>query len=185
MAKTCIPVLNLGLGLTPLPRLTTDQAIALVAVILRDVATRPRAPGRHQKMPLKGRFISYAHGKGFRGSDRSERIFASVRLLKHAGLTERKACCAIAKILGSHLGSSKRGRPQKSPREPNLIVKAEVVRSIYNSTEERILKTTSAQFARGLVEKWFSYAIEIKEWEAGLGPRLPSAWRPSGFLVQG
>lgn len=184
MARPCIPCFTLGLGQTPLPALGQDEAIELVRITLRDVATRPSCRGYHQEYPLQSPHICYTGGDDLlRGSDLSERVCASVKLLKHAKLTERRSCLEVADILGAKLGSSRRGRPRRCKRERDLLDNAETVRSLYRKFESRICAKRGVGWANAIVEKWFLYALGILGTETGQGPLLPKHWQPSGFFV--
>jgi hypothetical protein len=123
-----------GPGKLAAPGPLTDEAVtAFVCFVLSDEAKRPSVRGRRQKLPLQGRHVSYGV-KAYprRGSDRTERIYVSVRALQEAGFDNYQACCDVAERLESKLGTSRRGRPRRTPRSREFADKVETVRSIYN-----------------------------------------------------
>lgn len=185
LAPMRIPFFNLDEGNTPVPRLKRHQAEKLVRIILANEAIRPRRRTHHEKLPMQSQFIHYSGDRGlYRGSDVPERKFASIELLMGAGPTEQEACHVVAKLLGPKIGSSRRGRPRKTTRNPTLHDRAQIVRSSYNAFKWRVLKMTSRQFAKGLVKKWYQYAHAIALWRTGK-IAFPSCWQASSVLVPG
>ena len=118
--------------------------------------------------------------KYLRGSNRVERVYAAVKLLMRARLSQAKACKVVAKILGPRLGDTKRGRPPKSGRR-RMGQEHETVRAIYNSFDKRNPtppSQTSAEFVDARTECWFLVASGILAWRRGRAEILPDCWRP-------
>lgn len=112
-----LPFFLLGCGLTPVPELSVADARELARIILEDKAVKNDKPKGSALPAYSGKHISYTGlVKRFRGSDKAERVYASVRIFMRARLFQSDACREVAKILGSTLGNSKRGRPAKNPR---------------------------------------------------------------------
>lgn len=176
-----IPCFWLGCGKTPVPQLPVNAAKILVQYILRDVATS-QGHGR----PAVGRHIKYQRLPGWcRGSDRTERIYACVRILMRAGLSQPHGCRYVASLLGSTLGSSKRGRP-RSHADRRASETWQTVRSLFNSFARRnpFSSEDSAEFRDATSEKWFQYGLALWAWESGNGNGLlcPPGWEPSAVM---
>jgi hypothetical protein len=193
------PTFLLGCGLTPVRELNLKRARELAEVILDDHATKiDSRKSEHRGLPFKearylGKHIAYAKlGSHLRGSDRAERIYATVKIFMRASLLQAEACKAVATILGAKLGNSKRGRPVKS-RHPKQ--KHEIVRAIYNGYERRNPfppSQDSADFIDSRAEFWFVYAVAVHAWRNGPWPpprtesacrealpgTLPQEWKP-------
>jgi hypothetical protein len=188
------PSFILGIGKTPVPQLSVEQCKIIVAYILRDEAIslgreRQRTihpNGREEVLSVRavGTNIRY-HGmlpKWCRGSDRVERIYASVRLLMRAGLSQVEACRRVAASLHRRLGTSKRGRPRhhaeggRDYRQP-----WHSVRSLFNSFSRRnpFANENSADFVDAITEKWFQYGLALAYWEqTGEFLVAPNGWVP-------
>jgi len=177
-----LPVFMLGCELTPVPELGIDEARELVRIILEDTAIRnEKQKWSKRGTSYVGKHIVYPHlPKRFRGSDKSERVYASVRIFMRVRLPESDACREVAKILGSKLGSSKRGRPAKNLHHARK--RHEIVRSMYNSFARRNPwppSQESATFTDSRAEFWFQYAAIIREWKKGRLVICPPGWKPS------
>jgi len=119
-----------------LARLTGDAATAFVCFVLSDEAQRPSTRGRRQKLPLKGRYVSYGvKVSGRRGHDRAERVYVSVTALEKAGSGNYEACCYVAARLESRPAGSRPGRSRPKPQE--FADKVEGVRTTYNKFKLR------------------------------------------------
>ena len=158
----------LGEGRTPLPALNRERASGIVKVILYDVAERASPSPRHghPEKGICGEFIYYfgkCHWR--RGSDLSERIYATVEILRHANLTMKEACAEVADILGGRIGRSKRGRPRRSPRpEPyEMERRIEIVRGTYNQFKQRHPFKAKRRIGDPITEKWFRHAAWIAQ----------------------
>jgi hypothetical protein len=164
-----IPMFILGQGHTQLPPLTVEQAKAIAQIILCDEAKRTRtAPrGSRPKSPIAGMFVSYS-GKcrWQRGSDRVERIYAAVELLKHSGLTNKQAASEVAELLGTRIGNSKRGRPARGAVIHDLVRRAQIVRSLSNRFKQRHPWKEALPEHDPVAEKWFGYAVQLAAWSA-------------------
>lgn len=115
-----------------------EGAMSFVGFVLSDEARRVSVRGRRQKLPMKGRDISYGlRVERRRGSDRSERIYVAIMALQNSGLTNYQACCEVANCWESKLGTSCRGRPKTTTREREFADKVETIRSSYNRFKER------------------------------------------------
>lgn len=165
--KLRIPVFRLGEGQTSLPSFDREQARALAYVILMDEAKRPTPSprGGHPKEPMKGEFVSYA-GKctWHRSSDRVERIYAAVELLKHAGASEKEACLEVAEQLGPRIGNSNRGRPPKGLVPQDILRGAEIVRKLSYNFRARHPWKEKLPDHDPIVEKWYAHALGIARW---------------------
>ncbi len=163
----CIPVFILGQGYTSLPSLTVEQAVALAQIILCDEARRSGSVvrGGHPKTPIAGMFVSYSGTSSWRrGTDRVERIYAAVELLKHSGMTDKEATSEVAELLGTRIGNSKRGRPPKDGVPRDLVRSSQIVRSLCNRFKERHPWKDALQKYDPIVEKWFGYAVWLGSW---------------------
>lgn len=179
-----LPLYHLGCGLTPVGELTVAEATELARIILEDEAVRVCKPknSRDGEALYVGQHISYVKlPKYLRGSDRTERVYAAVKLFMRALLLQTTACKEVAKILGPKLGNSRRGRPVKDSRcRPQR--KDEIVRSIYNSFEKRNPwppPEESAAFVDSRAEFWFGYAMTIRATRKGSRESSPSGWKPA------
>lgn len=118
--------------------LTPDATPAFICFVFSDEARRAPVRARRQRLPLRGRHISYGvKPLKLRGSDRTERVYVAVTALQRAGLGNYQACCEVAAALEFKLGESRRGRPRGSLRPREFADKVETVRSIYNSFKLR------------------------------------------------
>ncbi len=100
-----------------------------------NIATRPKAPDKHQKLPMRGRHVSRGGLlKHLRGSDLSERVYVGVRVLELKGYTNKVACLEVAKALDWkwRLAKSKRGRPSAGKTPNDSLAQAQIVRSLAN-----------------------------------------------------
>jgi hypothetical protein len=157
----------LGQGQTSLPQITVAQAKALAEITLCDEPRRSNssARGGHPKSPIAGQFVSYSGECSWRrGSDRVERIYAAVELLKHSGLTDKEAASEIAEILGTRIGNSKRGRPARATVPQDLVRRAAIVRSLYNHFKKRHPWKEALPEHDPIVEKWFAGAVQLAAW---------------------
>ena len=104
-----------------------------------NVATRPRSPDRHQKLPMRGRHVSRGAHKTLRASDLSERVYVCVRLLELKGFTNKLACLEVARVLDWKwkLQKTKRGRPRLQKTAPDFWNKSQIVRSLANKYRRR------------------------------------------------
>jgi hypothetical protein len=162
-----IPVFILGQGHTSLPLLNPNQGKALAQIILCDEARRttktPR--GGHPNSPIAGMFVSYSGECSWRrGSDRVERIYAAVELLKNSGLTDKEAVLQVADLLGTGVGNSKRGRPSRQDVPDDLVRRGQIVRSLCNSFKKRHPWKEALPKHDPVVERWFMYAVQLAAW---------------------
>jgi hypothetical protein len=132
-----------------------------------NIATRPRAVGGHQDLPMQGNFCAYGlRTSGIRTSDLTRRIYACVRVLELAGETNWEACrrVAAARYLEYRLGNTKRGRRRKPSAPADFLNKVSTVRAIYNSAKAR------HRWKGGLPERdleleyWWGSFLHFKEW---------------------
>ncbi len=176
-----LPFFLFGCGLTPVPELSDADARELARIILEDVAVKNDTPKGRTVPAYSGKHISYTRlGKRFRGSDKAERVYASVKIFMRARLLQCDACREVAKILGFRLGNSKRGRPAKNPRHRKQ--KHEIVRSMYNSFARRNPwppPENSATFVDSRAEFWYHYATTIRAWRNGSLVICPREWKPA------
>jgi len=180
MDEPRIPMFWLGEGQTPLPHLTREQAIACVEIILGEEAWRAGGHGHHTEAVMEGGHVSYGTGPPgwLRGSDLTERIYACVGLLIHAGFGVREACREIADKLTLRLGASRRGRPRKTTEKPDLYDLAETVRSLYYKFKAR--RPWKQKESDAIVEKWFSHALGIEQEKARQAVRAAFERLPVG-----
>lgn len=177
-----IPGFLLGREKTLVPRLSFKDAEELIQILFDETV-------RRQGGVYRGKHIAYISlPKHLRGSDRSERLYAAVKLLMYAGLTEAQACRTIAEKLGPRLGNSKRGRPVEKPSRHRRS-KAETVRALFHSFESRNPwrpSEDSANFVDVCVEKWFSYAWYIGASRRGMyAPwNSPPGWKATWAMVR-
>jgi len=176
-----LPFFLLGCGLTPVPELSAADARQLARIILEDEAVKNDRPKGSTLPAYAGKYITYTSlGKRLRGSDKVERMYASVRIFMRAQLFESDACREVAKILGSRLGNSKRGRPAKNPHHRKK--KHEIVRSMYNSFARHNPwppSENSATFVDSRAEFWYQYATIIRDWRNGILAICPPEWKPA------
>lgn len=169
----------LGCGLTPVPELRAEDARELAGIILEDEAVKQDRPKGSALPRYIGKHIAYTGlGKWLRGSDKAERVYASVKLLMRARLLESTACREVAKILGHKLGNSKRGRPANGGHRRRQ--RHEVVRSMYNSFARRNPwppSEDSASFEDSRAEFWYQYAVIIRESRKGRLTTSPPGWK--------
>ncbi len=133
-----------------------DEAREAVRWILSTVAWRPPAPGRRQKAIMHGEHVAYfGNAPWMRGSDMSERIYASLRILNRAGLT--KAFHEVAELLPKK--KSWRGRPRKTTRKPDFLDHVASVRAMYNDFEGRCpwKDSNSDYFVNKWLFAWFCH----------------------------
>ena len=122
----------------PFAPLTAELLPVFTEFMASDEATRSAATGHRQKLPLRGTYITYQPtGHGFRASDRSQRIYVSVRAYEELGETNHEACRAVAVLWEQRLGSSRRGRPRATPRSRDFLDAVQTVRSLYNHVLSR------------------------------------------------
>ncbi len=116
----------------PFPPLTTELLPVFAEFMASDEATRPPAGGSRQKLPLRGDYVCYQPAHGFRASDKTQRIYVSVRAYEELGETNQEACRAVAVLWEQRIGSSRRGRPRTTPRARDFLDTVQTVRSLYN-----------------------------------------------------
>ncbi len=180
--EPAVPFFWLGEGKTPVPQLAVEEAKTLVRHILRDEAT---SQGRGK--PAVGTHVLYqGRQQRWRGSDRVERIYASVRILMRTGQSQAQACRYIADVPGFKLGTSKRGRP--SSRADNRHCEPwQTIRSLFNNFSRRnpFRNEDSAEFVDAITEKWFHYGLVLCRLQFGeTSGWIPEGWAPSAMLFR-
>lgn len=91
--------------------------------------TEESTASKHQEAPLLAEHISRKIlPKYLRGSDLSERVYASAQVLERAGYTQKEAIPIIADRVQTHLGKSKRGRPGANAAKRDFFSKMQTVR---------------------------------------------------------
>ncbi len=106
--------------------------------ILSDVADR--VASKHQKAPLFGESMArWAVPKYLRGSDLSERLYASFQVLKRAGYGHRDALLMVTDSAKKFLRKSRRGRPRLKETGDDYISTIQSVRSRVNAFARRKL----------------------------------------------
>jgi hypothetical protein len=179
-----IPMFILGQGHTPLLLVTVEQAIATAQIILCDEARRTGSAvrGTHPKSLIEGSFVSYSGKCSWRRrSDRVERIYAAVELLKHSGLTDKQATSEIAELLGTRVGNSKRGRPARGRVLRDLVWRAQIIRSLCNSFKRHHPWKEGLPEHDPVVEKWFMYALQFAAWSHAISGTYPDSLRQPRF----
>lgn len=178
---SALPFFMLGCGLTLVPELSSEDARELAGIILEDKAVKKHRAKRSALPRYVGKHIAYTGlGKWLRGSDKVDRVYASVKLFMRARLLESDACREVAKILRPRLGKSKRGRPAKKRHRRRQ--RHEIVRSICNSFARRNQwppSEDSASFVDSRAEFWYQYAVIIREWRKGRLITSPPDWKPA------
>jgi hypothetical protein len=108
--------------------------------ILSEVGTR--VASKHQKTPLLTKHMArQTVPKYLRGSDRSERLYASFQVLLRAGYARKGALAMVAERAKDFLGKSRRGRPRRGDTERDFISTMESVRSMVNAFARRTRDT--------------------------------------------
>lgn len=130
-----------------------------------NVATRIPAVGGHQKVQMHGNFCTYGlRTPSIRGSDLTRRIYACIRVLEFAGVTNWQACKQVAGYLGDRLGKTKRGRRPKTSAPPDLFNKAYTVRNSYHLAK-KCHRWKEKLPERDLeLENWWGLFLHFKEW---------------------
>jgi hypothetical protein len=160
--------LDLQKVLPPRP-LNRKECIAFVAFMASDEATRQGTRGHRQKLPMRGRHVTWSGKSYLRGSDRSERIYVSVRALEYAGESNQQACRVVAPWWALELGKSQRGRPKRHQRTPDLLDTVETVRSVYNSFKARAIPGKKRLPNRDFVYvQWYFRFRFFQQWFGGL-----------------
>lgn len=127
--------------------LSREDAEDFVRWVLSEVATRP--PSKHQKAPLVAKHISrQILPKYLRGSDLSERVYASAKTLERAGYAQKEALPIVADHAKKFLGTSKRGRRNANATERDLMSTVQSVRSMVNAFAKR------KQYTERAVDWW-------------------------------
>jgi hypothetical protein len=122
----------------PFPSLTIALLPVFAEYMACDEATRSAATGSRQELPLRGTFITYQpSGHGFRASDRTQRIYVSVRAYEELGETNHEACRAVAALWEQRIGRSGRGRPRATTRPRDFLDTVQTVRSVYHHVRSR------------------------------------------------
>jgi len=145
--------------------------------VLSEVATR--SPSKHQKAPLVAKHISrQILPKYLRGSDLSERLYASAETLRRAGFAQKEALLIVAQSAQRYLGKSKRGRPSAKTAKRDFMSTVQSVRSMVNAFAkrrqhtERAVKWWVGRFVSGRREG----AIRGSEYDPDFGRRTHQAW---------
>jgi hypothetical protein len=104
--------------------------------ILSEVGTR--AASKHQKFPLlTDHMARQTVPKYLRGSDHSERLYASFQVLLRTGYAYKEALIVVAEGAKEFLGKSRRGRPRHGDAERDFFSTIESVRSMVNAFTRR------------------------------------------------
>lgn len=145
--------------------------------ILSEVATRTAS--KHQKAPLVAVHISRQPlPKYLRGSDLSERLYASTKILKRAGYTEKEALPIVAERAQKYLGTSNRGRRSSRELKRDLMSTLQTVRSMVNAFAKRKQHAVSA--VNWWVDKFEQErtigASHGSEYDPQFGQRMHEAW---------
>jgi len=123
--------------------LSKEDAADCVQWILSEVGTR--VGSKHQKAPFGAPHMARQTAPRYlRGSDLSERLYASFQVLKHAGYSHYEALIVVADRAKVFLGKSKRGRPRRGDGERDFISTMESVRSMVNDFARRTGDTERA-----------------------------------------
>jgi hypothetical protein len=137
-----------------------------------------RVASKHQKTPLLAKHMArQTVPKYLRGSDRSERLYASFQVLLGAGYAHKEALVVVAERAKQFLGKSKRGRPKCGDAKRDLISTMASVRSMVNAFARR------ARDSEGAVRFWvgqFLWCREIgvirgSKFDRDAGPRIYEA----------
>jgi hypothetical protein len=147
-----------------LPTLSAEESITVARVILADEAERPTLTPRHgrPKEPLQGEFVLYfGTAEWRRGTDVSERIYASVEILMRAGQSYKEACIEVATILGHRLGVSGRGRKPTSAMPRDFSRLANNIRVRHREFRKRHPWKESLPCRDQIVEKWVIHAMWV------------------------
>ena len=123
-----------------MPELQTDlsrvDAEDCALWILSEVGTR--IASKHQKGPLVATHMARQPvPKYLRGSDLSERLYASFQVLIRADYTQKEALLMVVENAEKYLGKSRRGRPRLAETERDFIATMESVRGMMNSFARR------------------------------------------------
>jgi hypothetical protein len=104
--------------------------------ILSEVGTR--IASKHQKGPLVATHMArQTVPKYLRGSDLSERLHASFKVLVRAGYTQKEALLIVVEKAKKYLGKSRRGRPRLAETKRDFIATMESVRGMMNAFARR------------------------------------------------
>jgi len=119
---------------TALPRL---EAAECAKWILSEVTER--VSSKHQKAPFEGKYLArWTVPKHLRGSDRSERLYASFQVLIRAGYRRKEALVIVVENT-KKLPKSRRGRPRLGDTKQDFFSTVESVRSEVNAFARRKL----------------------------------------------
>jgi hypothetical protein len=133
--------------------------------LFNHVATRPRGVGKHQGEQIEGDFIAYARPSfQMRGTDRSQRIYAGVRVLEITGETNFEGCRRVAEILETRIGKTKRGGRRKGNRPPDFFDKIATVRSLYNRAKDRHRWPEKLPTRDEELEIWWRNFLDFRDW---------------------
>jgi hypothetical protein len=156
--------------------LSREEAQDFVHWVLSEVATRP--PSKHQKAPLVAKHISrQILPKYLRGSDLSERVYASAETLRRAGYAQKEALPIVAQSAQKYLGKSRRGRPSAKTTKRDFMSTVQSVRSMMNAFAKR------KQYTERAVDWWVGRfvwgrregAIRGSEYDPDFGRRTHQA----------
>jgi len=124
--------------------------------ILFEVGTR--VASKHQKFPfLATHMARQTVPKYLRGSDRSERLYASFQVLLRAGHAQKEALVMVAERAKEFLGKSKRGRRRRGDAKRDFISTMASVRSMVNAFARRTRDT------EGPVRFWVGQFLWCRE----------------------
>lgn len=150
------------------PPLTRELLPVFAEYVASDEATRLPATAVRQRRPLRGEYIRYEPAQGFRVSDRTVRIYVTVRAYEELGETNHEACRAAAILWGHRLGKSRRGRPRTTPRPIDFLDTVQTVRSVYNHVLSRNPFTAARPRRDMLYETWLGQFWLWDRWVSGL-----------------
>jgi hypothetical protein len=123
--------------------LSQEDAADCVQWILSEVGTR--VSSKHQKAPFVSTHMARQTAPKFlRGSDLSERLYASFQVLRQAGYAHQEALIMVADKAKGFLGKSKRGRPRRGDAERDFLSTMASVRSMVNAFARRARDTEGA-----------------------------------------
>jgi len=104
--------------------------------ILSEVGTR--VASKHQKAPLVATHMARQTVPTYlRGSDLSERLYASFQVLIRAGYPQKEALLIVVERAEKYLGKSRRGRPKLAETKRDIVSTMESVRSMVNAFARR------------------------------------------------
>jgi hypothetical protein len=153
--------------------LAREDVKACVKWILSEIGAR--VPSNHQMAPFVAAHMArWTVPEYLRGSDRSERLFASFQILERAGYTHKEAVLTVAEHAPKVLRKPRRGSPNRGNTGGDFFREAESVRRMVNAFKKRTRDTESA------VRFWigqFLWGREIgvikgSEFDADAGQRM-------------